>query len=520
MTILFRTDASHVIGIGHVMRCLALASALRDRGALCRFICREHAGHLIGLIREQGFETLALPIQNDGHQSETRLDEPSSPHGAWLGADWKTDADATKTAIGDTGVDWLVVDHYALDARWEKALRPCCRKILVIDDLADRQHDCDLLLDQNLVANMANRYDGKMSDGCGSMLGPEYALLQPQYAKLHSSTPPREGPVKRIMVYFGGADNLNLTGLAITSFLSLELEDIVLDVVINPGGPNSEIVREMVQGQPNISLHTSLPSLAPLMAKADLAIGGGGATSWERCCLGLPSLVITLAENQKPVASELGRQGLVHWVGDQGGVTADKLAHALREVIDSGLNSSWSEVCQQQVDGKGVDRVSGILLLGAETPLRARLARMGDEALILKWANDPIVRRNAFVTDVIDAESHREWFHKRVGNLDRCQLYVVETEDGLPVGQVRFEESSGAWEIHYGLDARFRGRGVGVVLLQTAIDALENRSGRLKNLLFGRVKPKNWPSRKIFQRLGFVEESAGNEFVYRLSQRV
>ncbi len=184
-------------------------------------------------------------------------------------------------------------------------MRPHCRKIMVIDDLADRHHDCDLLLDQNLVANMVHRYDDKLPAHCGKMLGPKYALLQPLYSELYARTPPREGSVQRVLVYFGGADAGNLTGLAITAFLSLKRNDVALDVVLNTNGTHSETIRRQTHGQQNITLHSSLPTLAPLMVKADLSIGGGGATSWERCCLGLPTLVITLAENQKPIAAKL-----------------------------------------------------------------------------------------------------------------------------------------------------------------------------------------------------------------------
>ena len=505
-SILFRADASFEIGTGHVMRCLTLAHALRESGATCRFTCREHRGHMLDGIREQGFEALVLPQLNECARRDLHADEPQLE-----------DAEATASVLGDTCADWLIVDHYALDARWESALRSHCHRIVVIDDLADRNHDCDLLLDQNLVADMAHRYDDKLPAHCGKMLGPRYALLQPLYSELHARTPPREGAVQRVLVYFGGADAGNLTGLAIAAFLSLKLGDVALDVVINPNGPHSETIRRQTQGQQDITLHFGLPSLAPLMVKADLAIGGGGATSWERCCLGLPTLVITLAENQKPIAAELDKRGLIRWLGHQNEVSEAGLTKVLREIINAGLISSWSESCRQLVDGRGTERVRSILLLDAETPLKARLAHADDEALILEWANDPLVRQNAFVTDTIDLSAHRAWFRKRLHDQQHCRLFVVETPDGVPVGQVRFERSDDMWEIHYGLDARFRGRGIGVHLLETALAAIKAENGGQKYSFFGRVKLENKPSRKIFNKLGFSEESAGAELVYRQS---
>ena len=515
MDIIFRTDASLQIGTGHVVRCLTLAHALREHGAVCRFVCREHPGHLLDEIREQGFEALALPRYSEDSQQVLQPDEPLLDHVAWLGTDWASDAEATESALGDTCVDWLIVDHYALDARWESALRTHCRKIMVIDDLADRDHDCDLLLDQNLVADMAHRYDDKLPANCGKMLGPGYALLQPQYSELHSRTPPREGPVQRVLVYFGGADTGNLTGLAIAAFLSLNRSDIGLDVVINPNGPHSDTIRRQVHGQQNITLHAGLPSLAPLMVKADLAIGGGGATSWERCCLGLPTLVITLAENQEPIAAELDRQGLVRWLGRQDKVSQKKLVQELTEIVDAGLSPSWSRSCQQLVDGGGVGRVCSILLLNAKTPLRARLARLDDEAMFLEWANDPLVRENAFTTDTIDPNTHRTWFRKRLNDPEHCRLYVVETYNGLPIGQVRFEQSDDAWEVDYALGSHFRGRKLGKRLMQTAITRMRECVGK-PTVLVGKVKFSNMASRRLFEALGFESDSVTPQvFAYR-----
>jgi len=339
------------------MRCLTLANALRERGAQCRFVCREHPGNLLELIRKQGFKAVALTVQDAGSRRPTEAGKQPLAHAAWLGADWSTDVEQTRIGAGASAFDWLIVDHYALDARWESALRPQCRRIMVIDDLADRLHDCDLLLDQNLVANMAHRYDGKVPAHCGRMLGPDYALLQRQYAELHSLVPPRAGPVRRVMVYFGGADADNLTGRAIAALLSLGREDVAVDVVINPSSPHAASIRQQVEGQAQITLYEAIPSLAPLMMQADLAIGAGGATSWERCCLGLPSLVVTLAENQTPTVAEQDQQGLIRWLGHKDDVSSPTLAQALDDIFDAGLLSDWSERCQQRVDGLGAERV-------------------------------------------------------------------------------------------------------------------------------------------------------------------
>ena len=502
MKAVFRADASSRIGSGHVVRCLTLADALQQRGVDCQFVARDLPGTLNSLIRERGFQDNLLP-----------------PRAVQSGCDWQGDAEATVAALDGAGPEWLVVDHYALDARWESVLKQHCQRILVIDDLADRQHDCDLLLDQNLVAGIDARYDGKVPDRCGTLLGPKYALLQPQYADLHNTTPRKAGQVKRIFVYFGGADVGNVTGRTVSAFLSLRTDVVFLDVVVSPDGPHVDAIRRQVETEDDVQLHLGLPSLAPLMAKADIAIGAGGATSWERCCLGLPSLIVTLAENQVPIAKELDSRGLAKWLGDQDVVGESELACALKEMLSGRVDQTCSEHCRQLVDGKGAERVCGVMLLGADTPLVARLAKSNDELLLLEWANDPLVRRNAFVAGAIDPDTHRAWFQGRLDNPNQCRLYVVEADKDLPVGQVRFERHGDSWELHYGLDVKFRGRGVGRRLLESALKAFRSERACRQENIFGRVKPENKPSSHIFRKLGFSEELNGDELIFRQEGR-
>ncbi|TVR83267.1 MAG: UDP-2,4-diacetamido-2,4,6-trideoxy-beta-L-altropyranose hydrolase [Rhodospirillales bacterium] len=508
MRVAIRADASARIGSGHVMRCLTLAESLRARGAEVHFVCRAHAGHMAARIEAAGFAVTLLPAPPPVSAPVADAD-----YAAWLGVPAETDAHQMIVALDGWRPDWLVVDHYALDARWQQELRPHCDRIMVIDDLADRDHDCDLLLDQNLVSELAGRYDGCVSSHCGRLLGPDYALLQPRYAELHPRTPPRTGRIQRIFVFFGMVDDANLTGRTIAAFLALERPDIGLDVVIDPESAHAAALREQATAHAHIILHGPLPSLARLMMKADLAIGAGGATSWERCCLGLPSLVVTLAENQTPIAAALDRQGCIRWLGHRDTVSEDMLTSALQEILKTGPASEMSRRCLALVDGRGTDRVAGIMALRHETRLTARLARVDDEALILRWANDPLARRNAFNPAAIDPDGHRAWFHKRLRDPDGCRIYIVETEHGLPIGQVRFELSDDGWTIDYALDASVRGQKLGANLLQSALHAF--RRSMRGALVFGRVKADNRPSRNVFERLGFTAEAGGGQLVYR-----
>jgi len=360
-------------------------------------------------------------------------------------------------------------------------------------------------LDQNLVANMRTRYEGKVPERCTVLLGPEYAILQPEYAELHPRVRLREGKVRRILISFGGADPQNLTTKAVSAFLRLQRPDVRVDVVAPRSGPQFEALRDMAEASDNVHLHADQPTLAYLMAKADLAIGACGTTSWERCCLGLPALVVTLAENQVPIAEELQRRGAVRWLGSADDVDESTLGKALAEVLDAPLPRAWSSRCHGMVDGKGVSRIRAVMLANKDAPLHIRCAESRDEDLLLAWANDPLVRANAFRSERITEREHRKWFRRKLKDRQGCRIYIVEVDEGVPIGQVRFELEHGEWKISYSLASSFRGKGLGAGLLQAAIRRLLMDTGQPDVVVFGEVKPENLASRKIFASLGFAQ---------------
>lgn len=351
MKIILRTDASSQIGTGHVMRCLTLADALREQGAECQFVCREHEGHLMDHIRSRGYEVQVLPKPSKNASSTTDL-----AHASWLGVDWQTDADQTRWALGNEVRDWLIVDHYALDYRWESALRSSCKRVMVIDDLADRQHTCDLLLDQN-YGSSAERYVGLVSTDCTQLHGPEFALLKPIYAQRRAEQNLRSGKIERVLIYFGGgSDPMNLTGMALSAFQSPELEKIELDIVIGSSYTHKAELEAAAANRGRTHIHTQLPDLSELMVRADLAIGAGGASTWERCCLGLPSILVVCARNQEAIGEAMRMSGVsvvFHSDGD--------LAIAFKEQVvglcsDTVRYSKMSDKAREICDGLGALR--------------------------------------------------------------------------------------------------------------------------------------------------------------------
>ena len=511
MRVAFRADASRAMGTGHVMRCLTLASALRERGAEASFIMRHHEGHLAMLVAELGFAATVLPLGSV---------EPGSngaAHAAWLGGRWEEDADDTLHALALAGdpVDWMIVDHYAIDRLWESRVRTGARRVMVIDDLADREHDCDLLLDQNLVTSLRTRYDGKVGEECALLLGPTYALLRPEYAALHERAVAREGMIRRVLVSFGGSDEHNFTGRALAAMLALGREDIQVDVVVGPANPHAEELRAQATRRPEVSIHHGLTSLAPLLVQADLAIGGAGATSWERLCLGVPSVVVAQADNQRAIAEALHENELAHWLGDAESATTSRFHEVLGDLLRRGLPGNWSRRCLAMVDGRGVARVRATISTAHDITLRPRAACVDDEALLLEWANDPITRRNAFSEKSITPREHHAWLRARLADADGCHLYVVETDDAVPIGQVRFDRLADAWRLSYALAPAFRGRRLGRPLLEAAIADLARREPHAT--LVAEVKPANSSSQRVLRSLGFTESRVGDVFEYRRS---
>jgi UDP-2,4-diacetamido-2,4,6-trideoxy-beta-L-altropyranose hydrolase len=303
MHFVFRTDASLHIGTGHVMRCLALADALHERGAKSTFICRPHAGHLLELIQQRGHTAKALAPADDAYTA------PADPcHAQWLGTDWASDAQQTQQVLGDQVVDWMVVDHYALDRRWEQALRPHTRRIMAIDDLADRSHDCDLLLDQNL-GRQAKDYGGLLSRHTQTLIGPTYALLRPEFAQWreHSLQRRAQPQLKNLLITMGGVDQSNATGQVLDALTRCELPtDLRITVVMGPTAPWLAQVQAQAVAMPcPTQVLAGVSNMAQLMAESDLCIGAAGSTSWERCSLGLPALQLVLAANQKEINEAL-----------------------------------------------------------------------------------------------------------------------------------------------------------------------------------------------------------------------
>jgi UDP-2,4-diacetamido-2,4,6-trideoxy-beta-L-altropyranose hydrolase len=334
------------------MRCLTLANALQKRGSECQFICRNNKDNLIEYIRGQGYLVLELPTVD----VKLQLADGDPIHASWLGVDWKTDAEQTLDAIKGGYYDWLVVDHYAIGANWEKALYLKSRQILVIDDLADRPHNCNLLLDQTLCRSK-HEYKSLVGKNTGLLLGAQYSLLRPEFAEwrrysLHRA--PRHN-LRQLLLSMGGVDRDNVIGQTLTTLGTCEfLTDIKITVVMGPLSPwLSQVESQASEMRHLTQVLSGVNNMAELMANSDLAIGAAGGTSWERCCLGLPSILIVLAQNQLTLARTLAGLGAARLIEEKEKIQ-DDLPRILKSLIEvpSELEAMHS-ISSALIDGEG-----------------------------------------------------------------------------------------------------------------------------------------------------------------------
>jgi UDP-2,4-diacetamido-2,4,6-trideoxy-beta-L-altropyranose hydrolase len=324
-------DASVEIGTGHVMRCLTLAGELTIIGFRVIFLCRCHKGHLIELIENKGYQVIKLNKPN----KEVSYKLNDLAHSKWLGVHQDEDAEETRTALKEyKEIDLLIVDHYSLDNRWEKKFRNIVNKIFVIDDLADRKHDCDLLLDQNYYPNMNERYKNLINHNCNLVLGPRYALLRREFRTVKKKVR-KYNEVKRIMIFLGGSDFTNQTTKAIQAIRLLNRPDILVDVVLGASNPFKSKIEKIATTINNLNFHYNISNMASLMVEADLAIGAGGSTNWERCYLGLPAITVSVADNQSLILECLDEKGAIKNLGWYEKVTPEQIADALSELVEN-----------------------------------------------------------------------------------------------------------------------------------------------------------------------------------------
>lgn len=336
MNVIIRADASTSIGSGHVMRCLTLAHRLKkEKNAKVVFVMRDLPGNLIDVVEKQGFEVLKLSPANQKYSL--------NGYGLWLTVPMEVDAQQTIDLLQHylqehscEVVDRLIVDSYALDEQWEQVLRPYCREIMVIDDLANRKHDCDILLDQNFYLNKDVRYDGLVPERCKMLLGPEHALLREEFYEAQKHLRKRDCTIKNILVFYGGSDLTNETEKAIKALVQLHDEgyNFTADIITGVSNSRREKIKKICSKYHFFHYYCQVSNMAEFMNKADLMLGAGGSTTWERLYMELPVLVTAVAENQIQGCRDCSHAGIIEYLGINEDVRVDTILEALHKKLD------------------------------------------------------------------------------------------------------------------------------------------------------------------------------------------
>jgi len=495
--LLVRADASAQIGTGHLMRCLALAQAWQDAGGRAVFLMATEVPALKSRLHSEGMEVVHLPVQ------------PGSTDDAVQTADYAQ----------QVGADWVVVDGYHFGADYQRIIKDSGLRLLFIDDIGHAGHySADLVLNQNIHAH-EGLYPNR-EPYTRLLLGTRYVLLRREFLKWRGWK--REIPevARKVLVTMGGSDPDNVTLKVIQALQQVDMDGLEAIVVVGGINLHYEALQSAVQNSRfPIRLESNVTDMPELMAWADVAISGGGSTSWELAFMGVPTIAVILASNQRPIAERLDAMGVAVNLGQYEDVSSAKIAQVVMELLTAPTRrAQMSQHGRQLVDGEGTARV--LMCLRGEK-LRLRPARQDDCKLLWEWANEREVRASAFSSDPIPWEEHVRWFMRKLHD-PRCFLFIAVDNEDTPLGQVRFDiVRDGEAEIDVSIDRDKRGLGYGALLLSKAVKEVIRVTHIRAVHAF--IKPNNEASMRAFERAGFkrlsIENVRGNVAVHYIRTR-
>ena len=343
--IFIRVDSSTKIGYGHFMRCMALADTLQKNFEI-NFITRSLEGSLISDIQKKGFGIFRF------YSNSEKINE-------------KNDAQKTISLIkkhsGSKNI--LIVDNYQLPKKWETDVKPFVHKLIVIDDLSNRSHNCDLLIDQNLHTKVNGLYKGLIPSNCIKLIGPKFSMIRKEFRMMRKSVKPRTFPIKKILVSFGGSDIENQTRVALNSIKKMNGK-INVDVVVGKANKCKKTLKIFCNKNKHFTYHEQIDNIADLMLSSDLSIGSSGSTTWERCCLGLPAIVSISSNDQRDIANSLSRKKCIINLGDVKKLKESSYINVITNLKKNDLRN-MSKNSMSLVDGNGTQRIfKHILLMG------------------------------------------------------------------------------------------------------------------------------------------------------------
>ncbi|RKF19648.1 UDP-2,4-diacetamido-2,4,6-trideoxy-beta-L-altropyranose hydrolase [Alginatibacterium sediminis] len=506
MNFVFRVDSSLVIGSGHVYRCLSLANQLKKFGHDLSFICTDHPGNICSIIRSFGFKVSLIPAGNSNIDPELTS--------SWLGRSYRGDAKATISNLEELPrVDYMVVDHYGIDSRWEAMLKPCTRHLVVIDDLANRFHHCDTLLDQTYARDLSAYYP-LVPEFTNLLLGTDFALLRDEFLQFKDKILVKRkntSKVKSLLVSLGGTDRNNVTKELMLMLENSSLNSSVrITIIVGPNNPHQSSLVDVSNTSrfTNYKVLFAVSNMAEILSQHDLAIGASGASAWERCALGLPSISIELAENQKEICKILEHQGASIALGSPSELNGTKLEQALN-YIQSNYQSMVSKSIAL-VDAHGSRRAAACIF---QTSLKdgllvhLKLANSNDCQQLFEWQQEPATREYALNPSIPSYIEHQLWFQRQLSDKN-YHLYMVSSKD-TQLGMLRLDwlVEFSAYEVSIVTPDSSKRLGVAKAALELAIILMP------KTDFYATILPQNVASLALFRKQGF-QYIGNNRFRY------
>lgn len=503
MNVYLRVDSSLSIGSGHIFRCLSLAKALKKAGSLCFFISKNHHGNILEKLTKEDFPVKIIPV-NETSDVYVR-DEKD-----WLHGSQSDDAEQFIAFVTELCVqpDIVIVDHYSLDGEWERIIKTRFPDtfLVVIDDLCNRQHYCDLLIDQTYQRSAEEYAHLNMNNG-KVLAGTKFALLNPLFSQLKNNSILRKENItspKKILITMGGVDAQNIAGKTLELLEQIDLPEIKkITIVLGAACPHSQnIITLANKSKFCVDVLVNVSNMAEIMLEHDIAIGALGGTTWERCVMGLPAVNVVIADNQKTIATNLAEAGAI--VLNACSYNLFELSTALTELIENYHKQRLlaMDIC----DGQGLIRdIQEIITLPAKDGMNVTLrqATSNDIDFVYKLQCEPKTRQFARDPNIPEYENHVKWMHSKLNARD-SYFYIIE--HGHPCGVVRLdpiEHDDASYEISIFLSSASHGKGIASVAIKRALMLHSD------TVILATVLPENYASHQLFERLGFCKASSG-----------
>ena len=476
--LVIRADAGGVLGTGHIMRMIALAQAYQNRGGRAVMASAQCPQSMIDRVEELGIEHHLFTECELGHTQ---------------------DAASTVKLCKKLDAQWVVLDGYHFAESYQRQIKDHGIKVLAIDDYGHcSTWFCDAVLNQNLGAENWGRTDSNLSD-TQWLFGSSYALIREEFFQSIQASKEKPFPAQRILVTLGGADQDNVSLLVLQSLENTTLQDLKIRLLVGGANPHQKQLEMFAQtSRHHIEILCNVRDMPSMYQWTDAVISAGGSTCWEWLAYGLRGAVITIAENQEPISSELHTQTLALTLGWHTQFDLNSWSRQLESWLKGEQPGSSFEERRQLIDGHGAARAAALL----DNGVWSRPAQRNDAKTYFDWANDPAVRSNGFHTEKLEWENHCRWFQKMMQSPD-CHLYLVSDVSDNKVGQVRLTpDPSGYLEIGFSVDPAFRKKGLGLILLQHVLTTETSKHPNTRGFI-ARVKQTNKASARIFQLLDF-----------------